>query len=298
MSRLSVGLSLALAASMALNGSYLMQHVASSQAPSIDIRRPLRSLGSLLSSRLWFAGGVLGLVGWAISIAALSKAPLSLVQAFLVGGLAVFAPIAVRLLGQRLSAAETAGFGLMIIALLALIVGRGRVGIHSHYHGWVLASYLLLVSSAGAALVAVKRRRAQALGLAGGILYGAADVAIKALTGLAARHGVLAAVLSPWLLAAAGASIGAFFCFHRALQSGNPMPVIALMTAATNVVSILGGLIVFADPLGHEPTMVVIHGLAFATIVTAAWLLAPAQAAAVGGRGDSVGHPARPIAAR
>jgi len=297
-SRLSIGLSLALAASIALNASYLMQHVASSGAPSIDIRRPLRTLGSLLSSRLWLSGGVLGLAGWAMSIIAMTKAPLSLVQAFLVGGLAVFAPIAVRLLGHRLSAAETAGIALMILALFALILGRGRVGVHSHYHPWVLATYLLLASSAGAALLAVKRRGAQALGLAGGVLYGAADVAIKALTGLAARHGVIAAALSPWLIAAAGASVGAFFCFQRGLQSGNAIPVIALMTAATNVVSILGGLIVFADPLGPSPTLVVIHALAFAAIVAAAWLLAPAQAVSVSGPRDSLKHPIRPIAAR
>jgi hypothetical protein len=57
------------------------------------------------------------------------------------------------------------------------------------------------------------------------------------------------------------------------------MPVIALMTAGNNVVSIIGGLAVFGDPLGHRPAMAVMHVAAFALIVFAAWLLAPAQAA-------------------
>jgi hypothetical protein len=86
------------------------------------------------------------------------------------------------------------------------------------------------------------------------------------------------------------ATIGAFFCFQRALQCGKPMPVIALMTAGNNVVSIVGGLMVFGDPLGHRPAMVLIHVAAFVLIVFAAWLLAPAQAA--------VAAPAHPPAAR
>jgi hypothetical protein len=61
------------------------------------------------------------------------------------------------------------------------------------------------------------------------------------------------------------------------------MPVIALMTAGTNVVSIIGGLVVFGDPLGHRPAMAVVHVLAFVVVALAAWLLAPAQAAVTAG---------------
>ena len=58
------------------------------------------------------------------------------------------------------------------------------------------------------------------------------------------------------------------------------MPVIALMTAGNNIVSIIGGLAVFGDPVGHHPVIVLVHLAAFVLIVIAAWLLAPAQAAA------------------
>ncbi len=69
------------------------------------------------------------------------------------------------------------------------------------------------------------------------------------------------------------------------------MPVIALMTAGNNIVSILGGLAVFGDPLGHRPAMVLLHVLAFALIVVAAWLLAPAQAAVAAPAGPPAGRP-------
>ena len=56
--------------------------------------------------------------------------------------------------------------------------------------------------------------------------------------------------------------------------------MIALMTAGNNIVSIIGGLPVFGDPLGQHRAMVLVHLAAFVLIVIAAWMLAPAQAAA------------------
>jgi hypothetical protein len=55
--------------------------------------------------------------------------------------------------------------------------------------------------------------------------------------------------------------------------------VVALMTAGNNIVSIIGGLAVFGDPLEHRPAIVLLHLAVFVLIVVAAWLLAPMQAA-------------------
>ncbi len=131
----------------------------------------------------------------------------------------------------------------MVFALLVLLVGRRAVGVDSHFHNAALGIYLSGSVCAGACLLLLRQRRTQMLAAAGGILYGAADVSIKALTGLASHHGLTAALTSPWLIATIVASIGAFFCFQRALQSGRPIPVIALMTAGNNIVSIIGGLV-------------------------------------------------------
>jgi Magnesium transporter NIPA len=279
MSHLLIGLSLAVVGSVALNLSYLIQHAGSVAMPAIGFRHPVQALNSLLRSRLWLAGGVLGMTGWAISIAALTQAPLSLVQAFLIGGIAVLAPVAVRVLGHHLTFREVGGITLVLVALLVLLAGRGSVGVHSQFRNGALGIYLSGSVCAGACLLLIRQRRTYMLAAVGGILYGAADVAIKALTGLAGHHGVTAALTSPWLIATIAASIGAFFCFQGAPQSGKPMPVIALMTAGNNIVSIIGGMVVFADPLGHRPITELAHLAAFVLIVIAAWLLAPAQAA-------------------
>jgi hypothetical protein len=74
------------------------------------------------------------------------------------------------------------------------------------------------------------------------------------------------------------ATVGAFFAFQRGLQGDRPVAVIALMTAATNVGSILGAFVVLGEPLGRTPALAALHGVAFALVVLAAWRLAPVQA--------------------
>jgi hypothetical protein len=280
-SGVAVGLGLALVASLALNGSYVIQHVGSASAPPVDVRRPLFTLWSLLRSRWWALGAALGMTGWAVHVAALSHAPLSLVQAFVAGGLALMAPVAARALGAPLTKAERVGVAVAVVSLVLLCVGLGNPGVHGSVDAVAMTAFLVLAGIAAGVLAQARREwRPHALGLAGGVLYGAADVAIKALTGEAHAGGAVAVLTSPWLPAAAVATIGAFFAFQRGLQTGRAVPVISLMTAATTAVSVLGGFVVFGDPLGRSPLLVAVHLLAFALVGVAAAALAPVASAA------------------
>jgi hypothetical protein len=275
---LVAGAALALLGAVALNGSFLLQHLGSRTAPRITLGRPLASLRGLLGSRLWLAGTVAGLAGWAVHVAALSQAPLSLVQAFSAGGLALVVPFAARVTHARLAVAERRAVLVMLGALVLLSAGAAPPG--SGVAAAALMAAFLAVSTAAAAALAVApagRRRAHGLGIAAGVLYGAADAATKAATGAFHAGGVAAAVLSPWVVVVAVASAGGFFCFQRGLQIGPALPVIALMTAATNLVAIAGGLVVFAEPLGTSTAASAAHLLAFGLVGAAAWRLSAAQ---------------------
>ncbi len=275
------GLALAVAASVALNASYLTQHAGSRSVPSLDVRRPLAALRSLFSSRVWLIGGAVGLAGWALHVAALSRAPLSLVQAFAAGGLVLTVPAAARFLRERLRPSERAAVIAMAVALVALAVGAGAAPGRP-------STPLLFALCAGAGLLAaglagrgVARARGPLLGAAAGVLYGAADAATKALT-LAAAHGIGAAFTSGWPIAVALLSLGAFACFQRGLQQGPAVPVIALMTVATTVAAVLCGLVAFGDPLGTTPALAALHALAFVAIAAGGWVLAGGQARRAG----------------
>src|SRR5204862_209017 len=122
-------------------------------------------------------------------------------------------------------------------SLILLCVGLGNPGVHGAVDTAAMTSFLVAAGLAAGLLARARPSwRAHALGLAGGVLYGAADVAIKALTGEAHAGGAAAVLTSPWLPAAAIATMGAFFAFQRGLQSGRAVPVISLMTAATTAV--------------------------------------------------------------
>lgn len=292
MSSTLLGALLAVGAAVALNASYLMQHAGSATLRAVDLRRPLRTLAALLRSPLWALGALLGLGGWALHIAAMSQAPLSVVQAFVAGGLALAAPMAAFGLRRRLERSETQAIALMVIALVGLSIGL-RAGRQAAFDPTALAAATGGLGGL-AALLALRVRgagRPLALGLAGGLLYGAADLALKAVTGV---HGLGGALTSPWLAVGLGASIGAFFAFQRALQSSRPLAVIALMTAATNVSSILGAFAVYGDPLGRSPALRALHAAAFAVVIVAAWRLAPAQARLAEGGGHEPQAVSRP----
>jgi hypothetical protein len=268
LSPVALGTLLALGAAVALNGSYLLQHAGSPKAVTVSARRPLRTLGALLRSPLWSLGAVAGFTGWGLHIGAMREAPLSLVQAFVAGGLALAAPMAALGLRRRLAPGELQGLGLLVVALLLLALGMPS-GSAVGFSGTRLALCTAALAGLAAVLALRGGRRAGALGTAGGLLYGTADLALKAVT---QSH------LDPWLAVALLATAGAFFAFQRGLQADGPLPVIAAMTAATNVSSIACSFVVFGDPLGRTPTLAALHALAFGLVVAGAWRLAPVQA--------------------
>jgi hypothetical protein len=115
------------------------------------------------------------------------------------------------------------------------------------------------------------------LGAAAGTLFGVSDVGIKALTGLGGVGDVL---LSPWLAVALIASVVAFYASARGMQDGEAVPVIAATSTAANVSCILGGIVVFGDPMPADTLGIVLQGLAFAMVIVAALVTPPPVRAA------------------
>ena len=86
------------------------------------------------------------------------------------------------------------------------------------------------------------------LGVAAGVLFGVSDIALKYLT--EALHGGLGGFVSEWTLAALAASVLAFYASARGLQLGPGVAVIAFTSVAANLAAIMGGILVFRDPIG------------------------------------------------
>jgi len=81
-----VGLFCALLSALGTNLAFLFKHRGAIAAPGVEMRHPLRSAIDLFRSKWWSIGwGVAG-VAFALHVAALTLAPISIGQAVLAGG--------------------------------------------------------------------------------------------------------------------------------------------------------------------------------------------------------------------
>jgi drug/metabolite transporter (DMT)-like permease len=281
---LNIGILLALGCAIATQLGFLYKHRGANEAPSVDIRHPLASGKSLFASK-WFAIGMaIALGAWLLHVAALALAPMSVVQAVLSTGVVMLAVLAERIFGFEVGPRQWAGVAMTAAGLLLLIVTLpGANGAHSAYslagmisfEAGMLAIGFLLIS--GPHLGAPDHHHGVMLGAAAGTLFGVSDVAIKALTGLG---GVAEVLVSPWLAIALIASVVAFYASARGMQDGDAVPVIAATSTAANVSCILGGIVVFGDPMPSDTLGIVLQAFAFGLVVVAALVTPPPVRAA------------------
>jgi drug/metabolite transporter (DMT)-like permease len=279
-----VGLALALACAVATSVSFLLKHRGAVLAPPVRVRHPLRSAIDLFGSK-WFAVGWIVAVGaWVLHVGALTLAPLSIVQAVLSGGLVFLAVFAERFFGFRLGRRQWAG---VIVTAAGLAVIGLTSGPDDDPPGHALAALIaiecgVIVVSGAVAAISTHRRVSPAvqgllLGAAAGALFGVSDIAITYLAD-AVEDGVLK-LISPWTMAALVASVGAFYASARGLQLGPGVEVIALTSVAANLIAIVGGILVFRDPVGTGALEITGRMLAFCLVVAGAALIpAPVRA--------------------
>jgi drug/metabolite transporter (DMT)-like permease len=279
-----LGLSIALVSALGTNVSALFKARGAGLARPVRIRHPVRSAVDLFRSR-WFAiGWLLALVAWGLHVEALSLAPLSSVQAILSGGLVFLAMLAERFFGFHLGRRQWAGVmitaaGLVVIGLTAKTAGPQRVSLAA------LIAVEAGILALGVALVRIstrhdvdRRPEAFLLATAAGVLFGVSDVAIKYLTH---APGPVFGLLSPWTLTAVISFVISFYASARSLQLGAAVEVIAITSVAANLAAILGGILVFGEPIGSGPVGITARLLAFCLVIAGAALMpAPTRAIA------------------
>jgi multidrug transporter EmrE-like cation transporter len=279
-----VGLVCALLSALGTNLAFLFKHRGAVAAPDVDMRHPLRSAIDLFRSRWWSIGwGVAG-VAFALHVAALTLAPISIGQAVLAGGLVFLAVLAERFFGFELGRRQWIGIGLVAVSLSLLTVTGGGGG--EAHSGYSLAGMIVFEGIAvcvGVLLVVshlverIPAQRGVLLGVAGGLGFGISDVAIKALSG--DLGGGPVGLLSPWSVVIVTAAVFSFYASARSLQIGDGVAVIAVTSVAANLSTILAGLAVFGDRLGNDALVIGVRVAAFALILVGAALIpAPVRA--------------------
>ena len=264
-----VALLLALASTALTNVAYLREHDAAAALPALSLRRPLHSVQVLLTDRSWLIGFALESSGFALYVAALALAPLTLVQSIAAGGIGILAFVSARMRRQSLGRHELAGVLISMLGLLALAVSLAG-GTAEGAGGSTFEILLWLAATAAAAVIAlVLGRRFGALavaeGLAGGLFFSIGDISVKVATQGEARAAFAVGVI-------AGYSLGTLF-LQLGYQKGGALTVAGLATLLTNALPIAAGTVVLGEPVPSG----VFGGLriaAFAAVTLGAILLA------------------------
>ena len=276
-----IGLGFALASAFATNVGFLMRHRGAVAAPDVDVRRPLRTIKDLFSSKWWAIGFAVAFGAWVCHVMALKLAPLSLVQAVLSSGFVLLGIAAERWFGFHLRKRDWAGIGLTTAGLALLAITAAKTtpdGAQSSYGlGAAIAFEAGLVGIGALLLCSPRIRRASSqhgvlLGAGAGLLFTVTHIAIKALS-KELQPTEPATFLTPWIPLVILAAVAAFFASARSLQIGDAVPVIAVTGVASNLSAMLAGVVVFNDPLGDTPLLVALRIAAFALVIVAAALM-------------------------
>jgi enterochelin esterase-like enzyme len=268
-SQVLIGLLLALVSAALINLGFLLQHQGLEQVGGDGVASSFRRA---FRSRTWLVGQALGWVGFATQIVAVVVAPLSLVQAFAAGGLALSVPLSARIFGHRIARSQQVAVLLIAAGLAALPIATPVVHEHLIPDRMMLAA---IVAVAVATVIATSGPGARQA-VAAGIFYGVADAAIKAVSVRWSGHHA-GSLLSGWTGLAVIATFLGFVTFQTALRTAGAVGSISLMNAFAALVAAGSGLLAFGESLGRDPLPVAIHVVAIALVLVSVPALAAAQ---------------------
>jgi hypothetical protein len=277
-----LGLLLAVATAVASLVGFLLKHRGAIESPDVEWRHPIRSSLRLFRSRAYAVGMAVAMASWGLHVSALSLAPISLVQTVIAGGLVLLTVLANSVFGHEVTGREWAGVAMTAagLAFLAATMSGTGDGAHADFTPATLVLYVGVLTAAGTAAATAgwqTVRGASLVAVAAGLLWGASDVSIKALSGTLGDRGI-GVMVHPLALVILLLSLYGLLVSTRSLQRGKAVPVIAMTSAAANVATIAAGPIVFGEPMPDDAAGVVIRLVAFALVIAAAALTPPPRA--------------------
>lgn len=297
------GLGLAFLSATAYNSGLIVEKQALGNIQAAS-RRVVSFAISLATSPRWLAGFMMMLFGLAFQALALIFAPVTLVQPIMASGVAIVLVLSRIVLRERLGRGEYACVAIMALSvfLLALSADGTPAQVGHQVSGLELAGVAILsctlaLAAAASALQAGSRRHGRPVsgvsyGIATGLLYGVAALAIKALSGLLVHHhGIagtaLALVSSPYPYLMAACSAAGLLLFQTALQRCRISIVAPVSNVLGSVYFMVAGTWLFHERLPADPVQLALRlaGILIACCVVVLLSRQPGAAEPVPGTG-------------
>lgn len=218
-----------------------------------------RVLTRVARDPLWLAGLAASVLGFGLEAAALSMAPVVLVQPLIVAELPLALPIASRLAGRRLGRAEWTGIGLVASGLVGIlaVIRPSDAPITAGPATW--GGLFAAVALVAAALTVLGSRagpvgRTTSLAAAAGVVFGLLSVVTKATTHQLEVHGAgVLAGWQPWALA--GIGLVGITLAQNALGAGPLAVSLPLLDLGEPVAGSLIATTAFGERLGSLGTV-------------------------------------------
>lgn len=258
-----------------LNGlSASIQKYGLAQVDLIDpvdfIKKPLKTLQTLLKSKYWILGNLSGLGSFIVMFVFIAYADLSIVTPLLNVNLVVVILVGIFILKEKITRFE-------LVSVFFLIFGLIVLSSEQHLKSYNADQYLLFVYLIVGVLVGIlligipkiscsktKKSKEELYALSAGLFYGLSAVYANALVVLDQISIDLFEVsswlliLSPYFLIFITMNIIAFFAYQGALSHGRSSVVFLTMNCVGILVPVLAGIIIFKEPFFVFPYLRVI----------------------------------------
>jgi hypothetical protein len=278
---LALGFALALAAACCYETGYALQAVEARRAPAERALRP-SLVAHLVRRPVWVGATALSLVGWPLQIAALTEAPLTLVQPTLALGLLLLLVLGVRILGEHVGTREIVAVAMIIasVGVFAWAAPRDTGDVERGAGLVVALSILIAVALLPYAIALMRERRYPMLLLVASA--GAADglaAFVAKIVAQDASAGELVAVIV-WAALVAAVVIVGLISESTALQSFAATRVAPTVLVMQIVIPVVLAPLVGGESWGGTPLDGAVLGAALVTIAVGAGLLASSPAVA------------------
>lgn len=273
-------LSFAIVASLLMSLGLLMMKSRSAHLPMAAGANTIGAIVAWLRDPMWIGGLGVQTAGWAFYLIAVSRAPVSMVAVMGQGGIALFVIASVAILGERASPREWAGIGAIVFGMLMLTLSLNGGETQGAFEPATLIIFTALLTIAGLAPMAVARLNASgaAAAIFSGVAFGLGGLFTKAMTDdfIAGAAASLAFRIAsnPYVYALIVANIIGIVMLQNSFHSSRAIIAMPLSGALSNIVPIVGGMIVFGErlPAGSVPAAMRVG--AFVLTIAAGALLA------------------------
>jgi hypothetical protein len=273
---------LAIIASSLMALGLIMMKSRSAYLPVAAGTNTIRAVIAWIRDPMWLGGIAVQSAGWVCYVIAVSGAPVSAVAVMMQGGIALFVIASVIILRERASMREWIGIGTIALAMLLLTLSLNGGAGKDTFNPAVLLAFSALLALAAFAPMAIARLNTSGVAIAilSGVAFGLGAMMTKSMTvefaASTAASLAIRVAFNPYLYAMLAANMAGMILLQNSFHIARAIIAMPLSGAMSNIVPIVGGMIVFSERLPADPIAAAMRLAAFALTIVAGALLAGA----------------------